>query len=82
MKNTVSILAFGIAREIMGTPALQFSVSTPLTIGVLRQKLQEAYPELTKLRTLAFAVNSAYAQEDQEIHPGDEIALIPPVSGG
>jgi len=44
--------------------------------------LGKAYPELGKLSSLAIAVNNSYAQDEEEINSYDEIALIPPVSGG
>jgi molybdopterin synthase sulfur carrier subunit len=40
------------------------------------------YPALEKLRSLFIAVNQQYAEDNQSINETDEIALIPPVSGG
>jgi molybdopterin synthase sulfur carrier subunit len=82
MQTSIQLLAFGIARDILGASVLTIPVSGIQTVGALRKQLQEQYPALNKLNALAFAVNSAYAPEEQEIRPGDEVALLPPVSGG
>ena len=42
----------------------------------------ERYPALRELSSLALAVNQAYARDKDPVHESDEIALIPPVSGG
>lgn len=54
-----------------------------LTIGQLRAALRSQYPVLAPtLERVVFAVNSAYAGEQTVVRPTDEIACIPPVSGG
>jgi molybdopterin synthase sulfur carrier subunit len=44
--------------------------------------MKERFPALAALRSLAVAVNGQYADAATSIQPGDEVALIPPVSGG
>jgi len=44
--------------------------------------ISKTYPEFSKLSSLAVAVNSEYAQDDVPLNRNDEIAIIPPVSGG
>jgi len=45
--------------------------------------LAEHYPALAPLRpTIRLARSGEFLRDDETIHPGDEIALIPPVSGG
>ncbi|MFM8449213.1 MAG: MoaD/ThiS family protein [Haliscomenobacter sp.] len=82
MQKSVQVLAFGIARDIIGTSTLSLPFSPDMTVASLRMDLLQQYPALGELNALAFAINSAYAQEEQSIAPGDEVALIPPVSGG
>ncbi|HEY9488383.1 MAG TPA: MoaD/ThiS family protein [Chryseosolibacter sp.] len=48
----------------------------------MRSALRHRYPALVEIRSLMIAVNSCYAEDDQSIGESDEIALIPPVSGG
>lgn len=84
----MTILLFGVTKDIIGSPSLSIPTSsfngrgTPKNVGELRQHLCAAYPGLTKLSSLAVAVNNSYAEDSVEINSFDEIALIPPVSGG
>lgn len=83
----MTILTFGIAKEIVGTGTLELPFSEisnkeTLTVTEIKQFLIRKYPELKKLSSLAIAVNSQYAKEADKIRETDEIALIPPVSGG
>lgn len=75
------IKAFGITREIVGGRETVLEVPGG-TVASVRSALQERYPSLQKLRSLMIAVNNRYAEDSQEICETDEIALIPPVSGG
>lgn len=52
------------------------------SVGKLRQTLSETYPAMRALSSLMIAVNQEYAPDDKVIQPGDDVALIPPVSGG
>ena len=84
----MTILLFGVTKDIVGSPSLSIPTSSitgrsiPKTVKELRVFLGKAYPELGKLSSLAIAVNNSYAQDEEEINSYDEIALIPPVSGG
>lgn len=78
----IKILAFGIARDIVGQSNFEFSVKESTTVGELKEALIKKYPNFEKLRSLAIAVNSDYASDDQVVGLGDEIVIIPPVSGG
>ena len=78
------MLLFGIARDIVGESTLKISVENkvPSSVSELKEMLSETYPEFRKLSSLAVAVNSEYAQDDVPLDRNDEIAIIPPVSGG
>lgn len=78
----ISIALFGIAREIVGKSSLELTVPTGQSAAGLLADLRQQYPALAGLRSLAVAVNNEYAAEDVALHERDEIALIPPVSGG
>lgn len=78
---TVNVLAFGIAKEIFGKSAIVVELNEP-TIAALKNTLEEKYPKLKQLATYMVAVNNEYAQPTQYINSNDEIAIIPPVSGG
>jgi molybdopterin synthase sulfur carrier subunit len=48
----------------------------------LKSRLEQLYPELTRLKSYFIAINEEYGQSDQVVESDDEIAVIPPVSGG
>ncbi|MBR9921909.1 MAG: MoaD/ThiS family protein [Bacteroidetes bacterium] len=80
----VNILAFGITKEILGSRSLNLDLplDNGATVEDLREYLFEKYPELKKLNSLGIAQGTVYAQDDDRLNPAEEIALIPPVSGG
>ena len=81
----MTILLFGITKDIVGSSSLSMPVSETVqmqTVGDLKAHLCSAYPDLKNLSSLAIAVNNEYADEEEPIDNFDEIALIPPVSGG
>jgi molybdopterin converting factor subunit 1 len=78
----IQVLLFGAAADRAGTRETVLSAEG-ITLGELWQLLAERYPDLSPMRdTLAFAVNGEYARGDARISPGDEVAVLPPVSGG
>jgi molybdopterin converting factor subunit 1 len=78
----VNLLAFGIAREILKTKKLALDVRPGDTIATLKQQLLDHYPDLGKLKSLSFAVGENYQQDSYTLSDNDEVAIIPPVSGG
>ena len=74
------VLLFGIARDIAGSSFINAEGIT--TVAGLRSWLYSQYPELQKLKSLMIAVNKVYASDGDIIKNEDEIAIIPPVSGG
>ena len=81
MSNRYNVLAFGITRQLLGGQEAVIEVDGN-TVGALRKALAAKFPELNELHSLYIAVNSGYSEEDQVLDINDEIALIPPVSGG
>lgn len=78
----ITVLGFGIAKEIFGSSEIYLEVSDVLDVRELRVLLEKKYPPLTKLKSYMLAINEEYADDTQIINSGNEIALIPPVSGG
>jgi molybdopterin converting factor subunit 1 len=78
----ITILAFGIAREILGSSSISVELPGQPTVGELKAQLCRDYPGFEKLASLAIALNTEYATEEARIQPGDEVVIIPPVSGG
>ena len=81
----MTVLLFGITRDIVGEGTLLIGddkSSRMQTVGDLKKQLITDFPELGKLSSLAVADNQNYARDSDLIGASDEIALIPPVSGG
>jgi len=78
----MKILAFGIAKELLGSGSVDIEYGREVTVDELKCKLGELYPGLNKLSSFMIAVNNEYAESDKIINAGDEVAIIPPVSGG
>lgn len=79
----MKIISFGITKDITGSLFLDFDLGEErISIGTFKEKLFEKYPELNKLKALSFAINNAYTNDETMVSNHDELALIPPVSGG
>jgi len=79
----MNIKLFGITRDIVGKSQLSVDIGESITtVGELKRWLFRQYPEMDKLKTLAIAVDHVYAEDQASLNPGQEVALIPPVSGG
>lgn len=78
----LKILAFGIAKDIIGGPEIDLSVESGTTVTELKKALERQFPHFGQLSSLAIAINNEYGEADQIIQENDEVVLIPPVSGG
>ena len=78
----INILAFGIAKEIFGGPSIDVELTNDANVSNLKFMLEKQYPKLKKLATYMVAVNNEYALDGDTVHERDEVAIIPPVSGG
>ncbi len=80
---TFRVLAFGSAADVLGWRERELELSGSLTVRGLIDLLAVECPRIGQARErLAVAVNQQYARPDDAIRPGDEVAIIPPVSGG
>ena len=78
----VKVLLFGAAADRAGTRETQVPAGE-MTLDELWPLLAERHPGLSPMRdTLAFAINGEYARGDARVAHGDEVAVLPPVSGG
>lgn len=79
----MNILVFAGLAEAVGAAAIRLDVELPASVADVKKVFAEAYPEAAGLLASCFAaINHAYANDDAVIRPGDEVALLPPVSGG
>jgi molybdopterin synthase sulfur carrier subunit len=77
----VNILAFGIAKDILGANHVVIDFDGT-TSADLKKGLETQFPLLKQLPAYLIAVNNEYASTVTRINSNDEIAIIPPVSGG
>jgi MoaE-MoaD fusion protein len=79
----VQILFFGMLRELAGRASDTIDVAEGASVADVLRHYESQIPRLKDyLASLALAVNQQYAGPDTKLKPGDEIALLPPVSGG
>ena len=78
----IKILFFGISSDLVGLSNLDFEVDKALTVKKLKILLKKKYVNLKNLDVYAIAVNENYAIDDLVLKENDEVAIIPPVSGG
>ena len=79
----IKVLYFASLANRLGVREDEMELPLKSCVGDALDRLAEHHPELGAARdTLAFAVNLAYVNPDEVLADGDELALIPPVSGG
>ena len=78
----MKILAFGIVKDIFNNSMIDVILENESTIDILKKELEAKYPRLGQLGSYMVAINNEYASDDDVVNAVDEIAIIPPVSGG
>jgi molybdopterin synthase catalytic subunit/molybdopterin converting factor small subunit len=78
---TVRVLAFGVLKDSYGSHPVPVELPQGSTVGDLLVELGTRH-DAAKLRGIAVSVNAEYATAAQALHDGDEVGLLPPVSGG
>jgi molybdopterin synthase sulfur carrier subunit len=79
----VTVRLFARVREIVGAPELSRELGPGATVGSVWRDLVRERPDLSHYEhSIASAVNADYARMDRELRDGDEVAFLPPVSGG
>ena len=79
----MTVRLFARLRDIAGASELAREIQPGATIRSVWRQLAGEYPELAHYeRSISSAVNADYARMDQILREGDEVAFLPPVSGG
>ena len=79
----VRVLFFGVLKEIAGKAADEIDVRDGASVRDVLLHYQSQIPQLkSSLASIALAVNQQYAGPETKLRAGDELALLPPVSGG
>lgn len=80
----MKIRVFGILATTLGMSTIELD-STPPSVAALLQKIAADHPNVAvflEKQKVAVAINHEFAPGDAPIGEGDEVALLPPVSGG
>lgn len=79
----IKVKLFGVAAELVGQRELMVDLAERADVGALLDALCERFPALDERRAiLKVAVNLDYARDSTMLEANDEVAIIPPVSGG
>jgi molybdopterin synthase catalytic subunit len=79
----VRVLFFGVLKDLAGKASDSISLPEDATLGDVLTHYEEVIPRLRDTAaSLAMSVNQEYAGLGTRLRPGDEVALLPPVSGG
>ena len=79
----IRVKLFALLKDAAGTGELTLDLPEGATVEAAREPLLARFPALrAHLSRVAFAVNRNYVKTDAPLHNGDELALLPPVSGG
>lgn len=77
------VLYFASVRERLRRSQDEVEVGAGATVATLWMALAERHPALREVGdSLRFAVNQEYVERQHRLADGDEVAVIPPVSGG
>jgi molybdopterin converting factor subunit 1 len=79
----VTVRLFARLRDITGAAEMARELPSGATIRTVWKELAGEFPGLAEYeRSMSSALNADYSRMDAEVHDGDEIAFLPPVSGG
>lgn len=79
----VTVKLFAVYQEAYGVPELVLEFSPNTTVAAVRDHFISEHPKLAQWRELTrFGVNLQFVEPDTLLCDGDEVVLIPPVSGG
>ncbi|WP_250122363.1 MoaD/ThiS family protein [Chroococcidiopsis sp. CCMEE 29] len=80
---TITVKLFAAYQEAYGVSELVVEFPTETPVAAVRDRLIDEHPELAQWRDLTrFGINLQFVEPDTLLQDGDEVVLIPPVSGG
>jgi molybdopterin converting factor small subunit len=79
----VQVLFFGMLKDVVGRASESLELSEPATVADVLEHYRQRVPALGRLlASVALSVNQHYAGPGTVLGANDEVALLPPVSGG
>ncbi len=83
MSSTIKVLFFASLREDVGVAEMQVDAgSVSEVLQAMRARLTPAAMQVLEQENVRVAVNQSLVNEDLALKPGDEVAFLPPVTGG
>ncbi|MGA7933500.1 MAG: MoaD/ThiS family protein [Kovacikia sp.] len=80
---TITVKLFAAYQEACGIPEMQLELPAGTSVVAVCDRLIADYPQLAQWRDLTrFGINLQFVEPDTPLQTGDEVVLIPPVSGG
>jgi molybdopterin converting factor subunit 1 len=79
---TVTVKFFALGRELVGEQTLRLEIPEGATVEDALESVRAQKPRFAELPSFLVALNAAYAERSAALCDGDELAIIPPVSGG
>lgn len=80
---TVTVKLFAAYQEAYGVPELVLQLPKDTPVVAVQDRLLQEHPELAQWRSITrFGINLQFVEPDTVLQEGDEVVLIPPVSGG
>lgn len=79
----LTVRFFALYRERAGLNEFSFDLPRDATVADLTAEVRQRFPNLAPPQVdIVVAVNANYAEPETVLNPGDDVCLIPPVSGG
>jgi molybdopterin converting factor subunit 1 len=79
----VTVRLFARLRDLVGAGELQRSMTEGATVATVWESLVRDYPAIAPYAaSISCAINAEYARMTSRVADGDEVAFLPPVSGG
>ena len=79
----IKVKCFAWAYEVTGSEEIEIEIKDLGKVSDLRESLSQKFPEfMGRMESIAVSINQEFAGEGSIISASDEIALIPPISGG
>ena len=79
----VTVKYFAVCHEMLNRSEEEMELPEGSTVNTILKQLEDEWPEIAEFyEVMQMAVNWEYATENTELADGDEVALIPPVTGG
>jgi len=81
----ITVKFFAMLRNLAGAEGKDYEVSGPISLDELKGRITEDFPALREViegRSVLISINQEFAPRDAVVKDGDEVAFLPPFSGG